>query len=33
MWEKLEKSINNPYAFDMFLEETKIKREKEIDEQ
>ena len=32
MWDRLESSLNNPYAFDLLLDETKAKREKEIEE-
>ena len=31
MWDRLEASLSNPYAFDLLLDETKEKREKEIE--
>jgi len=31
MWDRLEGSLNNPYSFDLLLEEAKTRREKEIE--
>jgi hypothetical protein len=33
MWDRLESSLNNPYAFDLLLDEAKAKREKEIEDE
>ena len=30
LWDRLEGSLSNPYAFDQLLEEVKDKRDKEI---
>ena len=32
LWDKMESSLNNPYAFDQLLEEAKEKRSKQAEE-